>query len=254
MNDSGAIAQITRARQFLAEAKDLTDIKTVRDMAEAARLYARAAGLGQDAMNEAAEVKLRAERKAGEALAEMAKHKGGRPSKTAYTDDAVSHPPTLAEIGVSDRQSQDWQTAATVPEPIFEDHIAEAKAAGEPLTTAGVVRLARPRPVDEPIEDIDGEQYETLPLVLDAAPLSDRQETVLRAMEDAEHILKEPENERALYALSRVKFWVRLDPAYVADAAAEPQQDAAGYEELAIWVSNVATAIRSRAARLRVVR
>lgn len=257
MSDTGAIAQITRARQFLAEAKDLADIKIVRDMAEAARLYARAAGLGQDAMNEAAEVKLRAERKAGEALSDMAKNPGGQPEQARSTDSAresVERAPRLADLGITPKQSMNWQAEASVPEPVFEEHIAEAKAAGEPLTTAGVVRMARPTAADEPIEDIDGTPYETLPLVLDPAPLSERQETVLRAMEDAEHLLKEPENERALYALSRVKFWVRLDPADVADAAADPQQDAAGYEELAAWVSGVAAAIRARAARLRVVR
>lgn len=167
MNDTGAIAQISRARQFLAEAKDLADIKTVRDMAEAARLYARAAGLGQDAMNEAAEVKLRAERKAGEALARMDKNRGGQPEQARSTPsqtEGVERAPTLAELGLTHKQAMNWQAVADVPEKNFEEHISEAKAAGEPLTTAGVVRLARPTPPDEPIRDIDGESYQTLSL------------------------------------------------------------------------------------------
>ena len=143
MAEAGALAQIQRARLFLAEAKDLADIRAVRDMAEAARLYARAAGLGEDAMNEAAEIKLRAERKAGEALALMKKHEGGRPEKTDSRRESVSAPIRLAGLGITPKQSMNWQAEASVPEPVFEAHIAETKADGKPLTTAGVVQVAR---------------------------------------------------------------------------------------------------------------
>lgn len=154
MTESKAIAQVTQARQLLVEARDLADIKAVRDMAEAARLYARAAGLGQDAMNEAAEVKLRAERKAGEALADMEKNKGGRPPETCSSEEQVSEQaPTLPELGITRKQAMNWQAEASVPEPIFEEHIAEAKAEGKPLTTAGVVRLVREEPTLPPTQD-----------------------------------------------------------------------------------------------------
>jgi hypothetical protein len=143
MSDTGALAQISQARLFLERAKDLTDIKAVRDMAEAARLYARAAGLGQDAMNEAAEIKVRAERKAGEALAAMDKAKGHRFTGDSQAESPVAPPARLADIGITPKQSMQWQAGASVPEPMFEQHIAETKAEGKPLTTAGVVQVAR---------------------------------------------------------------------------------------------------------------
>lgn len=62
----------------------------------------------------AAEVKLRAERKAGELLAGMEKHRGGR--KTGNTMSPVS---TLADVGVEKEQSSRWQRIAAVPEPTF---------------------------------------------------------------------------------------------------------------------------------------
>lgn len=151
--DPVTIAQISHARRLLAEAKDLDDIKAVRDMAEAARLYARAAGLGSEAINAAAEIKLRAERAAGEALREMEKQHGARtPLRDAPTE---SRPPRLADIGITPKQSMHWQAEASVPEPVFEAHIEETKAEGKPLTTAGVVRLARPAEptIAEIIED-----------------------------------------------------------------------------------------------------
>lgn len=85
-------------------------------------------------------------------------------------------------------------------------------------------------------------------------PPTERQAVVLKAIEDAAPLLKEPETETALYALSRVKFWVYLDPVDVAEAATTPAQDAPGYVELAAWVRAVATALETRAHGLRVVR
>lgn len=84
--------------------------------------------------------------------------------------------------------------------------------------------------------------------------LEPRQTTVLRAMDAAEHILQEPPSEKAFYALSRAKLWVSVPPEDVAEVAANPSQDAAGYEELAAWVSEVAAGIRARASGLRSVR
>ena len=89
---------------------------------------------------------------------------------------------------------------------------------------------------------------------LDSTEPSARQAVVLDAIERAAPILDEPETEKALYALSRARFWVYLDPDEVAEAAAEPAQDAPGYAELAAWVAAIADGIRSRADGLRIVR
>jgi hypothetical protein len=54
-----SIEKLSIARQLLAEAKDMGDILHIRDIAEAARVYAKAAKLGLENQNEAAEVKIR---------------------------------------------------------------------------------------------------------------------------------------------------------------------------------------------------
>jgi hypothetical protein len=79
-------------------------------MAEAVRVYAKAAGLGRDIQNHAAEVKVEAEVRAGELLKAIDKHPGGRPGKTATTKVAV-----LSDLDIADNQSSRWQREATVP-------------------------------------------------------------------------------------------------------------------------------------------
>lgn len=83
---------------------------------------------------------------------------------------------------------------------------------------------------------------------------TERQAIVLEAIEQASPLLDEPETEKALYALSRIKFWLYLDPEDVAESAMNPLQDAPGYGQLAVWVRGVADALQARAAGLRVVR
>ena len=64
-----ALVKLEGAVRMLAEAGTLEEVKHVHDIAQAAAEYARAARLGLEAQNSAAEIKLRAERKAGEMLA-----------------------------------------------------------------------------------------------------------------------------------------------------------------------------------------
>jgi hypothetical protein len=65
------LSRISEARKALTAAKSLDDVLQIRDQAEALRVYVKAAADSLEAANAAAEIKLRAERKAGEMLAAM---------------------------------------------------------------------------------------------------------------------------------------------------------------------------------------
>lgn len=143
-----AIVRLDEARALLAQLHNVDDVKAIRDKAEAMRVYARQVHLGLEAQNHAAEIKLRAERRAGELLREMDDPRGGdRKSETAKNqkshDATIDRTPTLADLGISKSQSSRWQAIAALPEEQFEATIAATKESEKELTTATALRQAR---------------------------------------------------------------------------------------------------------------
>jgi hypothetical protein len=119
------LALLEQARRLLAEARSLDEVRHVRDVAEAVRVYARQAQLGLEAQNDAAELRLRADRRLGELLAGLPRNAGAR-GLGVRSHDATA--PTLEELGVSKSQSARWQAVAAVPTPESERHIVDTRA------------------------------------------------------------------------------------------------------------------------------
>ena len=136
--ETTALAPLAAVELALANAEHVEDVKEIRDKAEAVRTYAERAGLGLERQNAAAEIRLRAERRAGEMLAKMALHGGDR--RGADAGERV----TLTDLGVSKDQSARWQKLARVSAGDFDAHVTAVKERGEELTTAGLLRLAKP--------------------------------------------------------------------------------------------------------------
>lgn len=137
-----SLVLIDKARAALAQAETLPDIGHVMAIAEAARHYARKAQLGRAAENHAVRIRLEAERKAGQLLSETEKNPGVRHAG-GNTMLPPAERPRLQDLGVTKKQSSDWQRMATVPDEVFEAHVQEVAAADKPLTTAGVVEVAK---------------------------------------------------------------------------------------------------------------
>lgn len=143
--NSPGLIRLEGARRALAEARTLDEIMDVRDKAEAIRLYIRAAGLGIEMQNDAAEVKLRAERRAGELLREMPKNKGSQGTGSNQYEVRLrpATAPTLRDFGIEKTQAYRCQQVASVPAPVFEAHVATVKSEGKELTTTGVLEMVR---------------------------------------------------------------------------------------------------------------
>lgn len=175
-----ALSLVEQARTMLAEARDLNEVKEVIGKAEAIRHFLRQQGEAVEAQNLAAEIKVRAERRAGELLREMPKNAGA----ATRSHDVTASPPTLSDLGVERMQSSRFQAVASIPEPLFEEHIAATKASGKPLTSNGTLRLAKqvlmgdePEPKAEPawlVHRAVIELITTIRVIFDAWPEAKR--------------------------------------------------------------------------------
>jgi N6-adenosine-specific RNA methylase IME4 len=152
-----SLVKLDRASRMLAEIRTVDDVRAVVDMAEAARVYAAQVLKSQEAQNEAAEIKLRAQRRGGEILTEMSASgaRRSRGERRQMSQASTSERPDLGDLGITRDDSSRWQTIAAMPQEKFEAVIAEAKdTPGAELTTAAVLRAAkidaRPRDVAPP--------------------------------------------------------------------------------------------------------
>lgn len=134
MNQHAALVSLSQAIVLLKECSTVQEAKRYYDLAEAARVYAQMCQLGIEAQNRAAEIKLRAQRRMGEILAETVRR--GRPRKG---NGGV----TFLPDGISKMQSSRCQKIASVPEAAFERHMAQRKDKEEAVSTASLLRLAR---------------------------------------------------------------------------------------------------------------
>lgn len=136
----------SNARRAIAEAKTIDEVKTIRDKAEAVRVYYRQIGETLEVQNDVAEIKIRAERRAGELLREMADNGERVTQSEGYNRMASNNTtPILSDLGITRDQSSNWQRIAAIPEPVFEQHVQQTKAAGQELTSAATIRLAKQR-------------------------------------------------------------------------------------------------------------
>jgi hypothetical protein len=138
---STTLARIDEAKRAIALASKFEDVVNIRDKMAAMKVYMQSVGESLDLQNRAAEMKLRAERKAGEMLSVMSKNEGSK-NKGKSGGDIVS-PPKIEELGVTKKQSSRWQDEAKVPEDKFEAWIESTVEQGEELTQAGLLRLAK---------------------------------------------------------------------------------------------------------------
>jgi len=108
------------AKAALAECRTVDEVKAVHDKAEAVRIYARMANDVQLEID-AAEIRLRAERRMGLLIREMNLHKGGRPKvKTGTDEEPVSEPVKLADLGVDKKLSSRAQKVGGIADRAFE--------------------------------------------------------------------------------------------------------------------------------------
>ena len=125
-----ALSRYDTARRALAEAKTFDEVMNIADQASAIKEYARRAKDRQLEID-AAEIRIRAERRLGEMLAQIKATtglaKGGTPYRDTFTGPdlkPVERAPTLDEIGIDKNLSSRAQKLASISDRAIEARIA----------------------------------------------------------------------------------------------------------------------------------
>lgn len=155
-SNGNGLATLSKATRMLAEATTIQDIMAVENLAQRARDYAKAAGMGREATNNAAIIMLNAQRKAGETLIVM-KARG----ELADGKPQPSQPGrvTLGDLEITYNRSSRYQQAASVPEAQYMEWIeAACESDTKELTSSGLRKLAKQgrRSWAEPQEAVEG--------------------------------------------------------------------------------------------------
>ncbi len=140
----------------IAECAKIDEIKDIRDKAMALEMYHRQAR-NFEAEREAANVRLRAERRAGELLKDLARADapnpegiGGKTKKVVTSHAATQQSPyaeALETHGITRQTAHRYQALAAVPEKVFE----EALAGPEKPTAVRVMARAKVREAADPV-------------------------------------------------------------------------------------------------------
>lgn len=139
-----ALIRYEAARTALAECQRVDEVKDIRDKAEAMAAYARQAK-DTELIQYATEIKVRAERKCGELLAQAEKNTGARGtgSNQHQVKSNDSTAPKLADMGITRDQSSRYQSLASMSDEHFETAVATAKDTAGEVTTAFMLREAK---------------------------------------------------------------------------------------------------------------
>lgn len=137
------------ARQALAEARRVDEVKDIRDKALVLEAYAKQAN-DRDMLRWVNEIRLRAERRTGELLREIDKQHGARGVGKKVASSANDSTPKLRDLGISRDQSSQWQRLAAIPQSEFDRRLSKESATG--LTTQRLLRAreSKQTPAAEP--------------------------------------------------------------------------------------------------------
>ena len=135
------LVRYEQARTALAAVHSYDEVKDIMDQAERAAVYARQAN-DSDLIKYATEIRVRAQRRAGEMLAQTEKAPAGRPAVNRSSD-TTNSPATLADMGITKDQSSNWQALASMSDEHFEATVEAAKDTAGEVTTAFMLREAK---------------------------------------------------------------------------------------------------------------
>lgn len=148
--------QLANVSQALEQVRNLEESTDWLKRANAVEQVAKAAGVAHEIKVQACELRIRWERRLGEAIAESPKNPGGKPEQESYR--VVGRPsktPTLKDLEIGKSLADRARRLARIPSADFEKILQsqrsaalelETKAIDKTLSSASVLRDAKPKP------------------------------------------------------------------------------------------------------------
>jgi hypothetical protein len=142
---SRELTLLSRAQRALAEARTVDEFKDVRDLAEAARGYARRKKFAHDVLLEVACLTIQAEHGLGTALSQIELAKAAPGNQYARVDrfHAGTGPTYLRDLGITKQASHRAQFIASLPRDKLEHWLRNQCAKGIEPTLSAVRRYAQ---------------------------------------------------------------------------------------------------------------
>jgi hypothetical protein len=137
------LSKYNAAKKALAEAYRIDEVKDIRDKAVAMRMYAMQAK-DRILIDQATEIRLRAERRAGQLLKEMHKRGERHTGRGDQKSGSQSATPKLSDLGINKSQSSRWQKLADIDDDAFEGVVTHAQQKATDAVDGA--RQPKPRP------------------------------------------------------------------------------------------------------------
>jgi len=155
------LLSVERARVWLAQARKVDEVKSLRDKAEAIAAYKRKQLAGREAAIDADVVVVWAERRIGELSRELPAKHTGRPAKNSPPGGDNSKLSSLAAHGIRSQAASRYEAAAAMPEADFAAAVNAVAAKGKRVTIRRIVeptrRAARDAALVEQARPISGQ-------------------------------------------------------------------------------------------------
>jgi hypothetical protein len=148
------LVKLNKARQALIEAKTLTEIQEIRNIAKAVKAYAIAKNMGIEMKNEASEIEIRAIREMGK-LIEQGQQKG-EIRKQSDNQYSASTKKELANVGINKKESSTSKSFASISDNEFENKLNEFISDKKPLTKTALLRYIAKEKINDKIEMPEG--------------------------------------------------------------------------------------------------
>ena len=146
MSTNSLVARLTILAKKITELSTVEEAKHFHGQAAGVEKYLQEQRASSMAALTATELRVRAERRLGELLA-------GMPGKGSHGGDRKSSDiVSLEDLSIHKKQSERWQSIATVPEEDFEAYLQRGHKQGE-ITSAGLLKMAKQLRAQTTVDD-----------------------------------------------------------------------------------------------------